>query len=193
MRNAVWAAERTDVRGLVNAQGRGQVADDAAFAEFYEAAYPGLVAELYVYTGSRHEAEEVVQEAFIRAWSHWRRIHSYDRPRMWVARVAYRLAVSRWRKARTSLTGWLRHGPPPDVAGPDAAPVALVTALQKKIPAAQRRALVLHHMAGYAVAEIAALEEVPEGTVKARPSRGRRRLAGLLADDRPGRQAVGHD
>lgn len=176
----------------MGARERGPVADDAAFAEFYEAVYPGLVAELHVYTGSRAEAEEVVQEAFIRAWSHWRRISSYDRPRMWVARVAYRLAVSRWRKARTSLAGWLRHGPPPDVPGPEAAPVALLAALQQ-VPNAQRRALVLHHMAGYSVAEIAEMEGVPDGTVKARLSRGRRRLAGLLADDEPGKERVRHD
>ncbi|WP_460370534.1 sigma factor, partial [Actinocorallia lasiicapitis] len=85
--------------------------DDEGFAEFYRGAYPGLVAELYAYTGSMTEAQESAQEAFARAWSRWGRLSGYDQPRAWVARVGYRLAVSRWRKARTALAGAVRHGP----------------------------------------------------------------------------------
>ncbi|MFC6883824.1 MULTISPECIES: RNA polymerase sigma factor [Actinomadura] len=162
------------------------MADDAAFADFYRGAYPGLVAELYAYTGSLAEAQEVAQEAFTRAWSRWGRLRSYDQPRAWVARVGYRLAVSRWRRARRSLTVLRGQGPPPDVPPPSEASVALVAALSR-IPEPQRRALVLHHMGGYLVAEIAAMEDVAEGTVKARLSRGRRRLAVLLDDGEPDR------
>jgi RNA polymerase sigma-70 factor (ECF subfamily) len=57
--------------------------------------------------------------------------------------------------------------------------VALVTAL-RQLPETQRRALVLHHLAGFTVAEIAATERCPEGTVKARLSRGRVALAPLM-------------
>jgi RNA polymerase sigma-70 factor (ECF subfamily) len=63
--------------------------------------------------------------------------------------------------------------------GPES--VALVGAL-RKLPEAQRRAVVLHHMGGLSIAEIAADEGVAEGTIKARLSRGRAALAGLLAD-----------
>lgn len=157
------------------------MADEAEFAEFYRGAYPGLVAELYAYTASMSEAQEVAQEAFERAWSRWGRLRSYDQPRAWVARVAYRLAVSRWRRARTSLKSLARHGPPPDVPPPSETSVALVTALSQ-IPEPQRRAVVLHHMGGYSVGEIAAMDGVAEGTVKARLSRGRQRLAELLDD-----------
>ncbi len=54
-----------------------------------------------------------------------------------------------------------------------------MTAL-RSLPEAQRRALVLHHLAGFTVAEIAAQERCPEGTVKARLSRGRAALVPLL-------------
>lgn len=160
------------------------MADDAAFAEFYRAVYPGLVAEMYAYTGSKAEAQELVQEAFTRAWPRWRRISGYDQPRAWVARVAYRLAVSRWRKARSLIASMTRHGPTP-VASPDAPPgevsVALVAGLAQ-LPEAQRRALIMHHMGGWSVAEIADVEGVAEGTVKSRLARGRQRLAVLLDD-----------
>src|SRR4051812_5445843 len=54
------------------------------FAEFYRGTHPGLVAELYAYTGDLAEAQEIVQEAFIRAWQHWRRIqHTTSRGHGW--------------------------------------------------------------------------------------------------------------
>ncbi|MCP2339057.1 RNA polymerase sigma factor [Actinomadura rupiterrae] len=161
--------------------------DDASFAEFYRGAYPSLVAELYACTGDRPDAQEVAQEAFMRAWSQWGRVRDLDHPRAWVARVAYRLAASRWRRTAIALRALRRHGPPPDVPPPDGASVYLVSALAK-LPEPQRRALVMHHMGGYTISEIAAVEGVANGTVKARLSRGRTRLAALL-DDSPSHPA----
>ncbi|MEO3782220.1 SigE family RNA polymerase sigma factor [Actinocorallia sp. B10E7] len=155
--------------------------DPPDFADFYQTARPGLVAEFYAYTGDLGEAQEIVQEAFIRAWTHWRKVSEYDRPRAWVARVGYRLAVSRWRRARTALASLVRHGPPPEVPEPSAASIALATAL-RTLPDAQRRAVIMHHLSGYSIAEIAAAEGVADGTVKARLSRGRQRLSTLLTD-----------
>ncbi|MEV4256669.1 sigma factor, partial [Spirillospora sp. NPDC049652] len=86
--------------------------DDAGFPAFYRDAYPGLVAELCVRTGDRTEAQEIAQEAFTRAWTHWESVRDLDQPRAWVARVAYRLAASRWRRAAVALRGLRRHGPP---------------------------------------------------------------------------------
>jgi RNA polymerase sigma-70 factor, ECF subfamily len=74
-----------------------------------------------------------------------------------------------------------RHGPPADV--PDLSPdsVALIAAL-KRIPEAQRRAIVLYHLVGLTVEQVAAEVGVPAGTIKARLSRGRTALAGLLGE-----------
>jgi len=64
--------------------------------------------------------------------------------------------------------------------------VALVQALSQ-IPETQRRAVVLHHLAGLSVGEIASLEHCPTGTVKARLARGRGALASHL---RPTREST---
>ncbi|WP_261376499.1 RNA polymerase sigma factor [Nocardioides sp. J9] len=64
----------------------------------------------------------------------------------------------------------------------DESHVALVAAL-RQLPEAQRQALVLHHIADLPVQQVAAEVGVPEGTIKARLSRGRAALAELLADD----------
>ena len=71
---------------------------------------------------------------------------------------------------------------PRDRSPPDETTTALVRALQE-IPEAQRRAIVLHHLADLPVAEVARIEHCPVGTVKARLSRGRTALAALLADE----------
>lgn len=153
--------------------------DEASFAEFYRTTHRGVVAQLYAYTSDFAEAQEAAQEAYVRAWSAWQKIAEYDEPRAWVCRVAYRVAISRWRRARTAADIWRRQGPPPHEPAPDGANADLVAAL-RRLPESQRRALVLHYIGGFTVAEIAALDGVATGTVKSRLSRGRDALAGLL-------------
>ncbi len=58
----------------------------------------------------------------------------------------------------------------------------LVAALGR-LPIEQRQAIVLHHLAGLSVTEVAQLQGCPESTAKARLQRGRARLAVLLADE----------
>jgi RNA polymerase sigma-70 factor (ECF subfamily) len=85
--------------------------------------------------------------------------------------VAYRAAVSSWRKAVNRLRAHHRDVPPPDVDGLSPDHVALVHAL-RQIPVDQRRVIVLHHLVGLSVDEIAAEVDAPAGTVKARLARG---------------------
>ena len=95
--------------------------------------------------------------------------------------MATNLAVSRWRRSRTART-WLAQQRAVETAAPaDEGTAALVAAL-RRLPEAQRRAIVLHHLGDLSVAEVARVEGCPEGTVKARLSRGRAALADLLAD-----------
>lgn len=155
------------------------------FADFYAATFPGLVAQLYAVTGDRTEAEECAQEAFVRAWPRWEKVSTYDEPRAWVVTVGHRVAVSRWRRTRTALSRSRADRAPDPSPGPDPQTMVLVAAL-RQLPEAQRTALVQHHMGGMPVAEIANRAGVPEGTVKARLSRGRAALASLLADDDTG-------
>jgi RNA polymerase sigma-70 factor (ECF subfamily) len=152
------------------------------FDDFYTASFNRLVGQVYAMIGDRDEAQECVQEAFVRAWSHRRQLEKAHAPEAWVRTTAYRLAVSRWRRTVRALRD-------PDRAlqlresavelSPDH--VALVHAL-RELPEAQRRAIVLHHMCDLPVAEVAAETGVPVGTVKARLSRGRTALMSLLGD-----------
>ena len=149
------------------------------FTRFYDATWSRTVACAYAVTGELGAAEEMAQEAYPRAWPRWSTLATYDDPGAWVRQVATRQAISRWRRTRTAVRHLARSAPPDPVAPPDENTVALVRAL-RTLPEAQRRALVLHHLAGFTVAEIATQERCPEGTVKARLSRGRAALLPLL-------------
>jgi len=160
------------------------------FEAFYQAAYPALVADLYTLTGDWAAAQDVAQESFVRAWVRWSRVGRYDNPAAWVHHVGRRLAVSRWRRAATAAAALVRHGAPSSMEEPGPDRVALVRAL-RRLPERQRQALVLHHMAGLTVAEIAADAGVAEGTVKSWLSRGRQALAAELVD--PSKQVFSED
>jgi RNA polymerase sigma-70 factor, ECF subfamily len=151
------------------------------FTDFYAASFRRLVAQLYAMTGDAAEAQDAVQEAFVRAWSHRRKLDASGSPEAWVRSAAWRIAVSRWQRDRTG-SRLLRAQPAPPPArepGPDR--IAIIEAL-RKVPAEQRRAIVLYHLCDLTVAQIADETRTAEGTVKARLARGRAALASYLGD-----------
>ena len=157
--------------------------DAEAFDEFYAASFARVVGQVYALVGNRDEAQECVQEAFVRAWSHRRQLDSAQAPEAWVRTTAYRLAVCRWRRTVRARRDPDRALQPEKQGTPlDAERVALVEAL-RQLPEPQRRALVLHHVCDLPVREVAAEVGAPEGTVKARLARGRAALLALLGEE----------
>jgi RNA polymerase sigma-70 factor, ECF subfamily len=152
---------------------------DEDFEDFYRLAFRPLVEQLFLVTGDVAEAEDVVQEAFARAATRWASVRSYAAPERWVRRVAMNLALDGLRRARRRVALLLRLGPPPDVPPISEDGVALVTAM-RALPARHRQVLVLYHLVGLPVDEIAAQLGIPTGTIKTRLARGRRLLAGHL-------------
>lgn len=161
------------------------MAGEGDFDVFYASSNRRLLVQLYAACGDLGEAQDCLQEAFVRAWSRWSRLATYDNPEAWVRTVAMRLAINRWHKARSSVRAWSRHGPGQVGAEPSPDSVALVAGL-RRLPWPQRQALVLHHIAGLSVAEIAAEIGVPENTIKTRLARGRVALAGQLSEEAAG-------
>ena len=149
-----------------------------ALATFYAASYARTVGVVGAVLGDKHEAEEVVQEAFSRLVSAWDKVERYDEPEAWVRQVALRVASSRRRKAQNGLRALLRLGPSPDVAPVSAVAVDLERAVAS-LPVKQRVVVVLHEL-GLDDASIAQELRIPVGTVKSRLSRSRSALAQLL-------------
>lgn len=150
--------------------------DELGFNEFYVASFQRLVGQVYAMTGSLAESEDAVQEACARAWQRWNKVAGYGDPEAWVRTVAYRITVSSWRKSRNRLVAHRSLERAQVLPGLSPDHLALLSAL-RRIPAEQRRAIVLHHLVGLSVGEIAEETAVSTGTVKARLARGRRALA----------------
>jgi RNA polymerase sigma-70 factor (ECF subfamily) len=141
--------------------------DDQAFDALYLRVYRRLVAELYGVLGDRQEAEDVVQEAFVRAAARWRLVSSYDQPEAWVRRVAFNLAFTLRRRARRALSARHRLPDAAETTRPSLDGVLLDQAL-RKLRRRHREVLVLHYLVDLPVDEIARVLNAPAGTIKSR-------------------------
>jgi RNA polymerase sigma-70 factor (ECF subfamily) len=155
--------------------------DAGEFDAFYLGSSRRVLGQMYAMTGNRAEAEDAVAEAYLKAWDRWDTVRDCDSPEAWVRRVAARHAVSSWRKAVNRLKAHHREAIDQQLDGLSPDHVALVHAL-RQIPADQRRVIVLHHLVGLSVGEIAHEVGAPTGTVKARLARGRKAMAAHLND-----------
>jgi RNA polymerase sigma-70 factor (ECF subfamily) len=152
---------------------------DGGFQEFYEANYGRIVAMVTAVLGDRHEAEDVAQEAFARAFTRWSRLSEYDLPEAWVRQVALRIAIDSGRRLRRSFRvvaalAAQRHSPGPE-PGDSIALTKLGRALSR-LPMREREVVVLHYLADLPVDVIARERGLPAGTVRTRLAAGRRRL-----------------
>jgi len=132
------------------------------------------------------DAEEVAQEAFVRAYRHFPRLREPDRFRAWLVRVTWRLAIDRQRSAarrdRRELAVKANEYPPLTVEE-----AALGREFQSRLeqaldslPEKLRRVVILAAIEGYGMSETAALLELPQGTVRSRLHRARKLLAEKL-------------
>jgi RNA polymerase sigma-70 factor (ECF subfamily) len=172
---------------LVVRIGRG---DPAAVRAFVTRKGPRMNALAYRMLGDRAEAEDVVQEVFMRVWKQapeWR--PGTARFDTWMHRVALNLCYDRLRRRRehpmAETPDQVDEGPAPD-AGLMAGDVGRrVEAAMAGLPDRQREAIVLCHYQALTNIDAAALMEVTVEALESLLSRGRRALRASLADMRP--------
>src|SRR5215510_9235822 len=121
--------------------------------DLYAASYRRLLGQLIGVTGNVAEAEDVVQEAFVRGLDHPRRLLGADNPEAWLRTVAVNLARSRWRRAQrlVGLAPRLVEAPP-DSDTEDK--LVLLHAL-RMLPSSQREVIALYHLADLTVEQVA--------------------------------------
>lgn len=151
-------------------------------AAVYGRSFCRLVGVVGLAADSPSDAEECVQEAFLRLLGKWSTVSTYEDPEAWVRHVAFRLLSNRRRNARAALRGLVRHGPPADGRAPDGDRLDVAAALAD-LPLSQRQVVVLHHLLGYSIVEVSDVLRVPAGTVKSRLARGHAALAPLLTEE----------
>jgi RNA polymerase sigma-70 factor (ECF subfamily) len=163
--------------------GVNRLTDAVAIEDLYRGCARSMVVAAYGLTGNLAEAQDAVQEAFVRAVASPRKVLEADDPRAYLKTVALNVARSRYRR-RQHLDLLLRRRPaPPEVlAGMSPDRVALLHAL-RQLSQHEREAIVLHHLADLEVAQVAEMLGAPLGTVKSWLKRGRTKLAGLLGQN----------
>lgn len=165
-----------------SSEGLGSEARITGYEAFFREEYPRLVALLIAVTGSRPIAEELAQEALLRAHVRWSRIVRYERPGAWVRRVALNLASHHRNRRRSEQRAVDRLGRQREpyayvdgaIAGDD------FWALVRRLPPRQAAAVALHHLEDRPVAEVAVILGCAEGTAKAHLHKGRAALARML-------------
>jgi RNA polymerase sigma-70 factor (ECF subfamily) len=132
----------------------------------------------------REDAEDVAQEALVKAYQHIGHLRDRDRFRAWLVRTAWRSAIDRWRSdRRRTIREQTIELPPSDsaeaVASASERAARLWTAIDA-LPEKLRLVVVLAAVEGYDTREVARLLEIPEGTVKSRLFIARKHLAERL-------------
>jgi RNA polymerase sigma-70 factor (ECF subfamily) len=152
--------------------------DRVSLRDVFEASYRKLVVQLFGITGDFDEAEDLVQEAFVRAAASGRRFLRVDNKEAWLRTAAINAHRSRWRKMRNGRRAQQRMLAPRDPVELEVH-LEIITAL-RQLPEQQRQVIALHYLADLPVDRIAEELGVPAGTVKSRLSRGRDALASRL-------------
>ena len=89
------------------------------FADFYRRSKDECLFTVLVSVGDQDTAQDLVAEAFARAWASWRTVSRHPAPTAWVVRTALNAHVSRWPTPARSRTGPrpARHPAAPSIRG----------------------------------------------------------------------------
>jgi RNA polymerase sigma-70 factor (ECF subfamily) len=150
----------------------------ARFDDFFEEEHERLFKALYFVTGNRHDAEELMQDAFLRLWERWGEIHRIDDPTGYLFRVALNGFRMRRRRAAMAIRKVL---PVPERRDDflDAEMRADVRSLLLEVTPRQRAALLLVDLLGYPAEQAARILRVRPSTVRALATKGRRALRAM--------------
>jgi RNA polymerase sigma-70 factor (ECF subfamily) len=150
------------------------------FEAFYRERFRPTVALVYALTGNRWAAEDLAQEAFLRAHRDWTHIRALASPAAWVRRVAVNLAMSRFRRMRSEAAAKLKLSPVPATFQPPTAEHDAFWAEVRLLPRRQSQVIALRYVEDLSTRQIAEALEVAEGTVRALLTQARDRLARQL-------------
>jgi RNA polymerase sigma factor (sigma-70 family) len=115
--------------------------DQREFAEFYTAAWDDCLRIVMVSVGNRALGEDLVAEAFTRAWASWRKVRGLAEPRAWIIRSALNAHVSWWRRHRREVA--LGSHDRTAASSPDPVLDSSLVAALRRLPVRQRQVIAL--------------------------------------------------
>ena len=152
------------------------------FEGFFDEESPVLFRRLCLLTGNRTEAEDVMQEAFLRLWERWDRVSGMDDPTGYLYRTAMNVFRSRYRRARLATRRAVGLAPRDEYAEADAR--RTVTRALRALAPRQRAAVVLTDLIGFSSEEAGRALGVKASTVRALATQGRETLRRTMEPER---------
>ena len=153
-----------------------------SFEEFYEASFRRVFTALCLVTGSRHEAEEIAQDAFLRVFERWDRVGVLEDPTGYLFRVSMNVFRSRYRRASLGLRRELLLAP---AATDDLAAVEThdeVVRLLQGLDPKQRAAVMLTAILDYSAEEAGRMLGIRASSVRSLTTRARARMKHEVVD-----------
>jgi RNA polymerase sigma-70 factor (ECF subfamily) len=143
-----------------------------AFEAFYADQHAGLFGALYLIAGNRQEAEELMQDAFLKIWERWDRVESLEDPTGYLYRTALNLFRMRRRRAAVAVRQAVGRLPPSNAFDAVDRKDMVDRALASLAPR-QRAAVVLMDLLGYSSEEASRMLGVKAVTVRVLASQAR--------------------
>src|SRR5262245_59781662 len=159
------------------------LAETASFEAFVVENQSRLFGSLCLMTGSRHEAEEITQEALVRVLERWDRVRRLDDPTGYLFVTAMNVFRRRMRRASIALRRSMGVAPSEDAFG-SVEDREMVLGALAQLPQDQRAALVVTALLGYSSQEAGTMLGARPSTVRARATRARTALRDLIGDER---------
>jgi RNA polymerase sigma-70 factor (ECF subfamily) len=155
------------------------VSEPQSFEAFFEVESPALFLRLCLITGNRHEAEEVMQDAFLSLFERWERVRDMEDPTGYLYRTAFHAFRRRSRRAVLAVrrTVGLTSTVDEFAAADDREVVSQALA---ELTRRQRTALVLTELLGYGSEEAGRMMGVRASTVRALATQGRSKMREVL-------------
>jgi RNA polymerase sigma-70 factor (ECF subfamily) len=153
------------------------------FEEFFELQHTRLFGALAIMTGDRSEAEEVMQDAFLKVWERWDRVSAMDEPVGFLYRTAMNLYRKRLRRAGVAMRRAVNLAPQEDALAAVETRDEAVRLLRTLTPR-EREAIVLTAYLGYSTEEAGKLLGIKSNTVRVLTMRARDSLRRTV-EERP--------
>ena len=142
------------------------------FEAFYQAEAQTLFRRLWLVTGNRAEAEELMQDAFLIVWQRWDRVTGMDDPVGYLYRTAMNLFRKRYRRTMLAVRRTVGLAPSTDDFS-DADDRHVVRHVLAGLPPRQRAAVVLTELLGFTSKEAGDALGVTDATIRSLTRHGR--------------------
>ena len=150
-------------------------ADQLTFEDFFREQEARLYRSLCMIPGSREEAEEITQEAFLKVWERWDRVSEMGSPSGFLFTVAMNMFRSRYRSAMRAIKRGMSAAESDDAFAVIEDRDLVVRGLKQLIPQ-QRAAVVLTSLLGFTSEEVGEMLGIKAATVRTLTSRARSAL-----------------